>query len=278
LKTSSITLILFLLLFSSAGGFGAQNAYPKRIISLAPSITKSLYLLGAQDRLIAVTIYCPPEASSKEKIGTVYEPNIEKIVSLSPDLVIIAKEGNLPQTMESLKKLGINIYIVESANNFSEICTVFLALARVVGSESEAQNVIEQSKKRLDALKNSNNTDKPSVFWQLGAQPLITVSGKSFVNEFIELAGGKNIFSDINQKYPQISLEEVVRKDPDVIIMVTMADITADEKAKWMQFHHLKAVKNNRIYLLNDPLFANPTPKAIADGAEIVAKLLGTVH
>lgn len=273
INTSSITLIILSLFFAS--GSGAETAAPKRIVSLAPSITKSLYLLGAQDRLIAVSIFCPPEASKKEKIGTVYEPDIEKIVSLSPDLIIAAKEGNTLPTVQTLVKLGLNVYVVDSANNYSDICASFLALGKVIGEESRAREVIESNSRKLSVIGTRlKKAEKPTVFWQIGAQPIFTASRNSFVNDFIELAGGTNIFSDLRERYPQISREEVVKRDPDVIIMVSMGDVTLEEKAKWLEFGHLKAARSGRIFMLDDPLFTNPNPKSIADGVEIVSKLL----
>ena len=256
-------------------GPSAQTNYPKRIVSLAPSVTKSLYLLGAGDRVVAVTIYCPPEAAAKEKIGTVYEPDIEKIVSLSPDLVIAAKEGNLLQSVETLSKLGIRVYVVESADNFPQICANFVALGKVIGEEAKANEVVETTRKKIEAVKAGlKNDKKPTVFWQIGTQPIFTVSGHSFVNDFIEFAGGVNIFSDLKARYPQISREEVIKRDPDVIIMTSMGDITAEEKAIWQGFSCLKAASTGRIYMLDDPIFTNPNPEAVADGVAIVAGLL----
>jgi len=103
---------------------------------------------------------------------------------------------------------------------------------------------------------------------------LFTTSRHSFVNEFIELGGGVNVFSDFNARYPQMSREEVVRLDPDVIIMVSMGDVTMSEKSRWQEFKSLKAVKTGSIFMLDDPIFTNPTTQAIADGAGIIAKLL----
>lgn len=272
MKPSSITLTILTLFFSC---FAAAQAGPQRMISLAPSITKSIYLLGAQDRLVAVTVYCPPEASSKEKIGTVYEPNIEKIVSLRPDLVIATKEGNTLAPVETLRKLGVKVYIVEHAANFSEICANFIALGKAIGEEVKAREVVASNEQKLALIKERvKNRKKPSVFWQVGTQPIFTASKKSFVNDFIEFAGGTNIFAELGQRYPQVSLEEVIKRDPDVIIMVSMGGITMQEKARWLSFKSLKAARTGRIYMLDDPIFTNPTPQAVADGAEIVEKLL----
>lgn len=272
--TSSIALTLYIFLFSLPV-HAQSTAGPKRIVSLAPSITKSLYLLGAQDKLVAVTIYCPPEAAAKDKIGTVLEPNLEKIVAISPDLVIATKDGNNYQTVADLRRLGINTYVVDTADTYPEICKSFKKLAKAVGEEEAGLKVIENCDKRLSAvLKRAKNRKKPFIFWQVGAQPIYTASRKSFVNEFIEYGGGLNLFGDLNDKYPKVSREEVLKRDPDIIIMVSMGDVTLDEKTKWQGFPSLKAARSGHIYMLDDPLFTNPTPEAVAKGSEIVEELI----
>lgn len=253
----------------------AYASYPERIVSLAPSITKSLCLLGAEDKIIAVTVYCPTQSQHKEKIGTILEPNIEKIISLSPELVIATKEGNQIATIEKLKNLGIKVFVMEPCNSFSDICDGFLALGKLVGRENKAREIIKNAKTKIIGIGNKIRGQKAvSIFWQVGAKPLFTVSRNSFVNEFIELAGGENIFRDLKARYPQISREEVIRRDPEVIIIVAMGDSTEKEKKAWEEFRELKAVKTNSIYILNESDFTDPTPVALANGIEKVANLI----
>ena len=261
------------LLFAAAGYVQAEK--PKRIISLAPSVTKSLYLLGEEDKIAAITVYCPQGSGAKERIGTVLEPNLEKIISLSPDLVIASKEGNRPQTVEKLKSLGVNVYVMGSLNSFPDICDDFLALARIVGQEAKAKGIIENAKNKIRGIQDKvGKRAKVRVFWEVGAQPLFTASRNSFVNDFIELAGGTNIFGELETRYPQISREEVIRRDPDAIVMVTMGDVTSNEKASWEKFKELRAVKTKRIYVLDNSIFTDPTPTAVADGVEIISAIL----
>jgi iron complex transport system substrate-binding protein len=249
-----------------------------KIVCLAPSVTKNLYLLGVEDRVIGITIYCPQGTIKKEKIGTLLEPNIEKIVSLSPDLVIASKEGNVKDSITRLKELGLNTYTMEPCNNFEDICSGFLSLARLVGKEEKALSIITDAKIRIDKVKKETKGKKKlTIFWEVGANPLFTVSRKSFVNEFIEFAGGKNIFDEINMRYPQISREEVMNRDPDVIIIAAMGENFEQEKKYWQSFKSLKAVKNGRVYTLTDTIFTDPTPDAFARGVEKVADILNSI-
>jgi iron complex transport system substrate-binding protein len=264
-------LLIFSLILFFAAGAGAYE----RIISLAPSVTKSLYLLGLEKKVVGITLYCPPGSGKKEIIGSVLEPNVEKIALLKPDLVIVSKEGNRQQTAEKLTSLGLRIYIMNSVDNFADICSEFTKLGEFTGRGETAKAVVADSRKRISALgEKLKNTKPPRVFWEVGSQPLFTVSGKSFVNDFIELGGGVNIFADAGPRYPEISREEVLKRDPDVIIMVTMGDVTVKEMSEWRRFPALKAVKTGRIYVLHDAVFTDPTPVGIAAGAEMIARLL----
>ena len=117
-----------LLLFSVISAPEVQADGPRRIISLIPSVTRSLYLLGLKDEIVAVTIYCPAEARDKIKIGSILEPNIEKIVSLKPDIVIASKEGNRQVTVDKLRSLGISVYVTGDVNSFEDIYSDFIKL------------------------------------------------------------------------------------------------------------------------------------------------------
>jgi iron complex transport system substrate-binding protein len=186
-------LFAFLILF-----FKGEDSYSyERIVSLAPSVTESLYLLGLKDKIVGISIYCPDPYNIK-KIGTTLEPNIEEIVSLAPDLVLACYEANSERSIEKLKSLGLNIFVIRESRNFSDICSNFLNLGKVVGREGLAYQIVEDAKKRLNDIWQKNKRIKPvKVFWQIGAHPLITVNKESFINEIIEFSGGENIFSDL---------------------------------------------------------------------------------
>jgi iron complex transport system substrate-binding protein len=250
---------------------------PKRIISLAPSITESLYQLGLGDNLIAVTSYCnyPKGAKEKIKIGTLINPNVEKIFSLSPDLVLTIKDVNRSQTIEKLKNLGLKVVTFQECKNFSDILERFMQLAVLVGKESRAERIIKQAKEKVaDITKDLKGLSAIRVFWQVNARPLITVGIDTFANSMIEFCGGINIFSELNSRYPRVSYEEVLLRNPEVIILVTMGDITDNEKLFWQRFKQIDAVKNGRVYLINADLVCRPTVASFLMGLEKVADIL----
>lgn len=251
------------------------SIYPQRIISLGPSLTEDLYLLGVEDQLVANTTYCkrPPEAETKEKIGTVIEVNIEKIVSLKPDLILMTSLTN-SKKIEKLKTLGIRLVNFPYAHNFSQLCEQFLELGQIVGREKEAEEVVRQAEFQVESIKTSvNDLPKPKVFIQLGAKPLFTAIEDSFVHNFIEFAGGINIASGV--KSGLYSRENVLSQNPDVILIVTMGIVGEEEKEIWEKYKILNAVKNNRIYIVDSYKVCSPTPVSFVN---VLQEILDVLH
>ncbi|MFH1504437.1 MAG: helical backbone metal receptor [Candidatus Omnitrophota bacterium] len=251
---------------------------PKRIVSLAPSVTESLYQLEAQNNLIAVTSYCDYSGVKKEVVGTMVSPNIEKIFSLSPDLVVTVKGVNKSQTISKLKSLGLNVVVLDESNDFNGVVNNFYSLAKLVEKNKEAQDIVESVTEQVDFIsKTASSNPKLKVFWEVNARPLISINKKAFANDFIRLCGAENIFAQSAIKYPRVSREDVVKKNPQIIILVTMGDVTEKEKDYWQKFKDLEAVKQNRIYVIEADKVCRPTPKSFLIGLKEVAKALDTV-
>ena len=247
---------------------------PQRIVSLSPAITESLYLLDVSDRLVGVTVYCkyPPEAQEKEQVGTVLSPSIEKIVQLSPDLILVTREVGKAKTVSKLRSLGLKVFVFADRTTFSDICRDFVLLGRLVGKGSEASQIAERAREDVSTIsKAASRKPRRKVFWQIGARPLVTVAKGTFINEMINSAGGINIAEDSLVRYPRYSLEEVVRQDPDLIIIVTMGEVTEQEKLRWQTLGSLKAVRGNRIYVIEAHDVCAPSPMSFAEGLRKVA-------
>ncbi len=250
-----------------------EKTYPKRIISLGTHLTEQLYLLKSEDRLTANTIYCqnPPEAKNKEKIGTVTTFNIEKIIKLQPDLILATSLSNRQQ-IEKLKKLGFNVVIFPQAESFDKICEQFLELAKIVGKEKMAQDIVSCSKKRVAHIKNATqNLPKPKVFVQLGTKPLFTVSKDSFIRDFIEFAGGINIAKDIEIGY--YSYEKVVESNPDIILIASMGITGEKEKKNWQRYKSINAVRNQKIYVIDSYKICSPTPITFTETLKEISEI-----
>lgn len=258
--------------FSSAITYARDNS-AQRIVSLAPSLTEELYLLGVEDKISGVTTYClrPASARKKEKVGTVTDVSIEKIVSLCPDLVLTTSLTN-PKAIEKIKNLGIKVVNFPQAESFAQLCAQFLKLGKLVGKEREAEEITKKAKERADVIKEEAlKLSKPKVFIQIGARPLFTATNKSFLNDFIEFAGGINIAS--GAKAGLYSYEKVLQSNPDIIIIAAMG-IAGEEKKVWEKYKSLNAVKNKRIYIIDSDKFCSPTPKSFIEALEEIVDIL----
>ncbi|MEW6102559.1 MAG: ABC transporter substrate-binding protein [bacterium] len=245
-----------------------QN-YPQRIISLGPYLTEEIYLLKADDNLIACTTYC--KAKNKERIGSVMGVDIEKIVALKPDLVL-ATPLTKKDSLEKLKSLGINVVLLPYPKNFSSLCEQFMELGRLLGKERKAKAIIERSKKKINAIKErTKNFPKPSVIVQVGANPLWVAGYNTMINDFIEFAGGVNIGPKESAPY---SKEEVIKNNPDVIIIMEMGIIGENEKKNWERIRVINAGKNKRIYIMDAYELGSPTPSSFAKTLKKIAKIL----
>lgn len=257
----------------------AETSMPvRKVISLGPSITEEIYLMGAQDRLVGVTIHChrPSQAATKERIGTAIEINIERIAALKPDLVLATSMTSL-KSIEKLRNMGIKVVIFSAAKSFSELCDQFGELAKLMGREKEALQILIKSKKEVAAVRESvAGLRKPKVIVQAGARPLWIATRDSFINDLIELAGGENLGpSGLNGRF---SREKVLELNPDVIIITTMGIIGDDEKALWQKYRAISAVKHNRIYIIDSDKFCSPTPVTFAQTLKETAAMLHSRH
>lgn len=250
------------------------SAYPQRIISLVPTITEEIYLLGAEERLVADTVYCnrPPEAQEKEKVGTVVDVNLEKIISLEPNLVLGSTLTNV-KAIRKLENLGIKVVIFPAAKSFNEICTQFLELAALLGGRKEAEVIIKEVKSETDAIKGQYAvSDKPKVFLQIGVRPLFAANRDSFLNDFIEFAGGVNVVRQTKAGF--FSREQVLKSNPDIIIIANMGIAGEEEKEAWQRYKNLNAVKNNRIHIIDSYRLCSPTPVSFTQTLQEIAAII----
>ena len=250
---------------------------PARIVSLAPSLTEILFYLGLGDQVAGVTkfSYYPPEAMQKPKVGSYIDLNVEKIISLSPDIVISTVDGNQPGVIELLEQAGIPVFVVNPRNVLKVIETV-VDIGRLCGIPEKGDLLSRELKHRVERVQAKiQNREKPLVFLQINLRPIMTVNKNTFHQDLIHLAGGRNMARDEPITYPRISIEEVIRKKPDVIIISSMERGGGFEKMKqeWLKWPSIPAVKNNRVYLIDSDLIDRPSPR-IVDGLEAMARII----
>ena len=250
---------------------------PRRIVSVAPNVTEILFALGLEARVVGVTIYCqfPPEAQKKEKIGGYINPSLEKIVALRPELVIGAAEGDLKNFVERLAALGVCVYIIHPRDVAGVIRSIE-NIGAVTFQAPKAQKMARAMRAQIQAIqKRIQDLPRPRVLHVLSVDPLISAGEGTFVNDLIRLAGGRNIAEKALAQYPRFSMEEIIRQDPQVIILSSMRsqDPMAAERKWWARWQNISAVRSGRIYVLDADLIHRPSPR-IVQGLEKMARAI----
>jgi iron complex transport system substrate-binding protein len=201
---------------------GRRVAVPrevKRIVTLAPNLTETIYALGLEGRLAGDTDYCdtPPAAKSKPHVGSLVNPSIEAIVALHPDLVLATTSINRGETVDALGRLGIAVYTSDSRTVRDMLDSIAL-LAKLLGAEARGAALVTQLRARLDLLE-ARLADRPPVhvLFVVWEDPLITVGQNTFIADALRWAGAESVVLS-NQNWPRLSFEEVVRLEPDYII------------------------------------------------------------
>ena len=249
----------------------------KRIVSLAPSITEIIFALGREDLLKGVTQFSdfPPEAANLPRVGSYVHLDLEKIVSLKPDLCIGIKDGNPIGVVRKLENLGIPVYAVDP-RDLNAVLETILQLGRLLGAEQRAQAIVSDMRTRMERVKSlvATSPHKPRVFFQIGLSPIVSAGNQTYIHELIVMAGGKNL-AEGPVPYPRYSREQVLGLSPDVIIITSMARGASFEgvKRQWAKWPSMPAVRDNRILLMDSNLCDRPTPRLI-DALEHLAKAI----
>lgn len=281
LRISAEALALVALLGALAWGgtirddFGRQVTFevpPRRVVSLAPSLTKAMVLLGLGDRLVGVSTYCNlPQVSSLPRVGSVTDFNLEAVLQLKPDLVMATPLIPSVQ-VERLEEFGVKTVIFRAPEDFEELCQQFLRLSRIFEKEAEAERILAEARGRLEEIERRlSGKARPTVVLQIGANPLWVAGRESFLGQAVELAGGRN---PIEGEGGPISRELVVKLNPDVILIVDMGIVGEREVENWKALPVIRAVREGRIYVVKSDLYCSPTPLSFVQGVEELWRLL----
>jgi iron complex transport system substrate-binding protein len=273
-----ISFILTNFLCVNIQSFSAE--VPKlRIISLAPSTTEILFALDLDEEIIGVSAFCdyPPKAREKEKVGTFSQPNIERILSLKPDIIFCTGLEQAPAVRE-LRQLNLKVYVSDPVN-IDELFISIKDIACLTHKEKEAEELIKKMKVKIEEINSKikliPQEKRPKVFVEIWHDPLMTAGKDSFINELLILAGGMNIAYDTKRPYSYFSPEQVIARNPDRIILGYMSgkdnQTKVGERFGWKG---INAVKNNRVYNdINPDLFLRPGPR-LTEGLEEIYKRL----
>ncbi|NJE10150.1 ABC transporter substrate-binding protein [Thermococcus sp. MAR1] len=245
---------------------------PKRVVTLAPSITEDLYYLGLFDRVVGVTDYddFPSEVANVTRIGGYGKyANLEVIASLNPDLILV--DSYSTAILGDLEKIAP--VVVVDPHSMNDIPLALDLLGRVFNVEGDAKRVTAEFQERIRGIASMvSGESKVRVFYVVWNDPLMTAGGGTFISDVIELAGGENIFNDTSG-WPAVSIEQVLERDPEVIILTPHCGMTVQDVYNG-PLANTKAAKEGRVYMIeNENDLIHPSPRVVL-GLESVAKLL----
>jgi cobalamin transport system substrate-binding protein len=250
-------------------------ALPERIVSLVPSVTETVFAIGAQDRLVGVTDFCdyPAAARLKPRVGGMLAPSLETIVTLKPDLVIATTAGNREETFTQLERLRIPVYVVNPVN-VADVLDLISRLGALTGHEAEAARLVATLQARIKAVSERvAPLPRPRVLYVLWPDPLIVPGRGALVSELIAKAGGDSVTAEASEDYPRYSLEAAVARAPQVIVLANHgAGQGTISREKWERFTSLPAVKAGRLYTADGNLLHRYGPRVV-DGLELLARL-----
>lgn len=255
--------VLVVLIFNSCSNNNVvqQTSDSKnlRLVSLTPSITKDLQDLQLSNNIVGATSYCKITENNKELIvGSVMEVNLEKILLLKPDYVFGSGLTD-DKIVANLKNNGVKVIKQGKIESFEGICKHFKEMGKLLSRENIADSIITESKNKINTLLKIVPVpqQKPKVFFQIGAKPIFTVIPGTFMNDYITMANAENIAADLTKG--TMTRESVIKRNPDVIFIITMGMLAEEEKKIWETYPQMNAVKNNKIFLIDADKACSPT-------------------
>lgn len=251
----------------------------QRIISLSPHITEMLFSIGAGDAIVGVVEYSDyPEAARKlPRVGRHNSLDLERIISLHPDIVIAWQSGNPIHQVEQLRKLGLKVYYSEP-RHLESIAATLRQFGILTGKVEQSEAAADRFMQRYHKLLQDYRNRKPvTVFYQTWDQPLMTLNGEHIVNEVIELCGGKNIFADLHILSPTVTKEAVIAANPQVIVATSIVDSTGTELpqalSQWQQWPSIPAVQYGNLFVIHPDIIHRYTLR-ILEGVETLCGFL----
>lgn len=244
---------------------------PTRIISLSPNMTEVLFAVGAGENVVGVTKFAdyPQEATEVDKIGSITEPNIEKIITMDPDIVI-ASSVNKMKTIERLKELGVKVAGFR-ADSVDMAIENIKTVAKLTGNQEKGEEIVTDMYIKIGEITNLvedhlENNERPKVFYEIWNDPLYTAGKNNFIDDLINMGGGINIGRLAEGQWPQYNLEKLLVEDPEVYISTPHSaerDVSIENIKNRDQYQSISAVKNDRVYVIDQDILNRPSPRLV---------------
>ncbi|KZN50486.1 hypothetical protein N474_03705 [Pseudoalteromonas luteoviolacea CPMOR-2] len=266
---------LCMLLIASSFVHAQQKKTPERIIALAPHIVENLYSIGAGERIVGTVEHADYPIAAKEipRIGGFHGLQFEKLLALNPDLVIAWKSGNKETDIEKLKALGIPV-VYSVAKDIKQVPKELLKLGKLTGLESQAKKQADKFNEDYNSIVARYKNKAPlDVFYQLWPSPLMTINGKTLIHQTLAICGVRNVFADATTEYPQISLENVIAKHPQVIVIPNERAAEEPQKVNWQLWPEVPAVKHQQYIEVNADLLHRFSTRMLTGVKDMCGKL-----
>jgi iron complex transport system substrate-binding protein len=278
------------------------KAKPERIVSLSPSNTEILFAVGAGDKVVGITDYCnyPTELETRirtdeiTKVGGYWNPSIETIVSLNPDLVLVStaqctiKTNNCKtncnrrcelttKVAKKLKSLGLNVLTL-SPHSIDDILSNILLVGKATGNSAQATDFVGMMKQRIDLIITKSVSNKPRVYFEVWNDPYISVNSGTWIGNLISLAGGINIFGEAVSEWPIIQSEDIIQRNPDIVVFPVIPGVARF----WGSFEAVKnrpgwkkvsAVRNGSLYEVSRDCISRPGPRLV-ESLKLLAEII----
>jgi iron complex transport system substrate-binding protein len=247
----------------------------RRIVALAPFLTELAFAGGSGDLLVGVSAYSdyPDAASALPRVGDAYGLDLERVLSLGPDLVLAWASGNGATQIDRLRQLGLTVYVSEP-QRLHDVESTLERLGVLTGRQESAHAAAVAFRTDIDALR-ARYADQPTVrvFYELWHQPWITVGGSHLISDVIELCGGHNVFGDVAELAPVVDIEAIVARDPQVILVGADADQADSVRQRWARWMLASAVRESQVYVVAPELLQRQTTR-VSEGATRACELI----
>ncbi|WP_440055349.1 cobalamin-binding protein [Pseudoalteromonas sp. T1lg65] len=268
------TLFLLLLLNVSAPTFSTENP-AKRIIALAPHIVENLFAIGAGEQIVGTVAYAdyPEAAKTIQRIGGHHGIQLEQVLALQPDLVIAWASGSKKEDIEKLQQLGIKV-IYSDAKRIDKIADELRQFGQLTGKVAEAEQLAVEFTSKLEKLRTHyQGAKKITVFYQLWPSPLMSVGGNSWLQQVLEVCSVNNVFADSTTDYPQLSIENVLSKKPQVMILPQEKTDQEIANIDWQNWPEIPAVKHQQFISVDADLLHRFSYRMLEGTSDLCAKL-----
>jgi iron complex transport system substrate-binding protein len=251
-------------------------AAPRRVVSLAPSLTEIAYAVGGGDALVGVTQHCdyPPAAAEKPKIGGIYTPSFEAILRLRPDLILATTEGNRAEHIRALADLGLPVYVVRPVD-FATVLDSIGRVGRLLGREAETRRLVAAMGREADTIAQAlEGVRRPRVLYVVWGSPLIVPGRDTLITDLIRRAGGESVTGDEPLPYPRFSAEEALARRPERVVLARQGEESVEARLRdWPHLALLPAVRQGRVHAVEGDLLYRPGPRVV-EGLRRLARLL----